>query len=456
MRYISYMNMADKSSALRRCLSVSWLIVMFLLSTGQACAVGGIRDAEIESTLKSYLAPLLEASGTGAGVVKIYILNDPEINAFVSGGSNIFIHTGLILEAKSAETLIGVMAHELGHITGGHIIKRGQEEGNILARQIISLGLSAAAAASGQGQAAVAILSAGQQVSQRSLLSFTREQEQYADQRGLEYLRKSGIPANGLLSLLEMLRRREDNYYGGETKYLRTHPLSKERIAHIRGHLSSPAPKVSPDIQKRFSRMQAKLRGFLLSPDEALSYYTGQDSLEADYARAVAWHRKNEKIKALEAIKRAEQKLPKDPYIKELEGQILFESGDIKAAIAAYTDADKLMDEPLIKLGLAQALLADDEKASLIRALNILRGIEGQEAHNPMLWQLSASGEGKAGNIAKSRIASAEYNLIIRNYDEAIKNAHAVKNDPKAPSPLQIRASDIERFALGEKKNERK
>ncbi len=428
------------------------LSVLTFLLAQPVLAQSFIRDAEIEQTLRVYATPIFRSAGLTPENVRIFIINDPSINAFVAGGSNLFIHTGLLLAADEPSMLVGVIAHETGHIAGGHLAQGSEQLANAQIGTILSYVLGAAAGlAGGGGDAGAAIITAGQQVAQRNFLSFTRMNEQAADTAALTYLDSNNISSSGLLKLLEKLRIKETVYNGKIDPYALTHPLSKERIGHIRGHLlhsKIPEGKIPSNYAKLHRRMVAKLQGFLQPPQTTLSQYPAQDtSLEAHYARAVAYHRLSrldESLKEMESLLKAS---PNDPFFLELKGQILAESGKNAEALDYYRKSvNALPDSALLKQEYGAVLLAQ-KPPQYKQAKDQLKQSTLLDNSNATAWQYLGQSYAALGDKGQASLAYAEAEMLNNKPQDALRHiAAALENLPEA-SPAQLRAEDIQEEA---------
>jgi predicted Zn-dependent protease len=253
------------TSAARRLVRSFMLALALVFAAQPAAAQSVLRDSETELLFRDISKPLIEAAGLNPASVKVVLIQDPEINAFVATGQVVYIHTGLIAAADNANQLQAVIAHELGHVAGGHAIRIYEGTGAATKISILSLVLAAAAAAAGAGDAAMGVLAAGQQAAMGNLLSFTRAQESSADLAGASYLSKAGISGQGSLEFFKKLGNQEFRLaIPQEDSYGRTHPLSSERIASLTQiYKADPAwtRKTDPAIEARFQRVKAKLLG---------------------------------------------------------------------------------------------------------------------------------------------------------------------------------------------------
>jgi predicted Zn-dependent protease len=443
---------------LRRNLFVFSLILLLgvFSATPAQARVSLIRDAEIEQTLRLYSDPVFKQAGLAPQSIRIFIVNDPSINAFVAGGQNMFIHTGLLQTADTPEMLIGVIAHETGHIAGGHLAQGAEKLRNAQLGTLLSYILGAAAAVGGAGDVGPAIMTAGQQVAQRNLMSFSRMNEQAADQAALSYMDALGYSVEGLLSLMEKLRTKENLYAGQIDPYALTHPLSRDRIAHIRGHLLQQEGKTQPisaDFKTRMERMRAKLEGFINNPQSVLNRYPATDtSLTARYARAVAYHRLSQLKPALVEIDALIATAPEDPFFNELKGQILFESGQLAEALPYYEKAVQLLpDSALLKTDLGRTLLAQTPPRHE-EALRQLKQSSVMDNTNIMTWKLLGSAYGARGEKGEAALAYAEASLLENEPEEALRQVTQALDALSPDSPSRLRAQDLQTEAMRQKR----
>lgn len=443
---------------------IRFLVIVLLMSLmaqpANARSLSLIRDAETEKLLRDYSDPILQAAGLEPSTVRIFIVNDPSINAFVAGGANMFIHTGLILASENPNMLKGVIAHEAGHIAGGHLARGAEALQNAQLSTILSYVLGAAAGLAGGGDAAAGIMSAGQHVAQRNLLSFTRVNEQAADQAALSYLDATNIPATGLLELMEKLRAKEHVYLGQIDPYAVTHPLSKERIANIRGHILQQGKKATESLSTadtdRHARVVAKLKGFINDPQLTLNN-TPEEGTANKIARIVAYHRQSNTQKALKEITSLIAKEPNNPYFIELKGQILVESGRHKEALSYYNKAVQLLpNSGLLRTDYARTLLSQKNPNYTLAAKHLQKASQ-QDSTNALTWQLLGQSHAQLGNNGQAALAYAEASLLRDEAELARRYAtEALDKLPKS-SPALLRAQDAreEAIRLQKKKKEK-
>jgi len=419
-----------------------------------------IRDAEIEHTIETYATPILQAAGLSPQAIDIYIIEDRTLNAFVIPGNRMFLHTGLLMNSKSPLELIGVIAHEAGHISGGHIAGRGEELRNASIKAVLTMILGmGAAAASGDGRAAGAVMGMGQDAALRGLLSFTRSQEQAADQAAVTYLRRSGLSPEGLRDFMGTLEGQEVLLTSSQDPYLRTHPLTRERISFLDQAVRQSqysGQDVPAHLQTLHDRMRAKLIGFLEPERRVLQRYPEEDlSLPARYARAIAAHRSGNMALALERVDELIAEWPADPFFHELRGQILLENGRLADAVPSYRQAVSLEpNAPQMRLRMAQAQVGLGEPSQDREALDNLNRVLSSESDNPSAWRLKAIAEGRLGDTGMAALSLAEMHYAEDNWREARGQAERARRLLDAGSSAWLRASDLAEIAEREEERE--
>ncbi len=421
-----------------------------------------IRDAEIEGLLRLYTKPIFQAAGINPGAVKVYVINDPRINAFVAGGQRIFVHTGLLTQAKTPNEVIGVLAHETGHIAGGHLARMGIELDRASATAIIGTlaGMAAMTGAALAGKREVAkagqgLMIGSQGFAQRNVLAYQREMEAAADQAALKYLNATGQSARGMLSLFDRLANQSIASLEHADPYVQSHPMPMDRIRNL--EVAAKKSKTfgksdRPEMLLRHHLMQAKLIGFLQPPQMVFQRYPKSDtSLPARYARAIAMFRSGDTRNALPVLDGLIEELPEDPYFWELKGQALLEGGSPSKAIAPLRQANKMLPtNGLIQILLAQALLGTEDRGNAEQALKMLREARKSEGETPALYKFMAMAYGQLGDIPKADLSTAEYGLLQGDKELALEKARVAAASFKTGSPEWLRANDIVNFAAKE------
>ena len=410
-----------------------------------------LRDAETEQLLKDMAYPLIEASELEPENVEIVLINDTSINAFVAGGQAIYVHAGLINAAETANEVQGVLAHELGHITAGHVVRFGERTSQAQGITILSLLLGVGAALAGAGDAALGALMAGQQAAVGSFLAFNRNQEAATDLAGARYLSGAGISGRGMLEFFDRLRDleiRRGFSQSDEAAYSRTHPLAGDRIQTLRGILSEDAAWDAPDdpeLQARFLAVRAKLYGYLAETQRTLQQYPESDQgVPARYARAYAYHKDAQVEKAIAEADSLLAQEPDNPYFLELKGQILLESGRPDEALEPLRRAtDITLGQPLISGMFGHALIATEDESNFDEAERVLRAAVARDRFNPFAWYQLGVVYAARGDIPRARLASAEQQVMSRRYPEALRSAQAAEAGLPVGSPDWIRAQDI-------------
>jgi predicted Zn-dependent protease len=442
---------------LSRILSVLLVSSLALVGEARAQDVGLLRDAEIEDIIRTYATPIWHAAGLDPDAVHIYIVADPTLNSFVAGGQNLFMNSGTIMRSESPNQLVGIMAHETGHIAGGHLARSEEALRNATIQNIIGLVVgAAAAAASGNAGAGAAAILGSASVAQRSFFAFSITQEASADQAALTFLDRSGQSARGLLQFFEILQQQEVLTAGHQDPYMRTHPLTDQRVEYVREHVlhsrfsDVPDPPAWIELHKR---MKAKLAAFLGSPPQVLAGIKPDDnSVSARYERAIAYYRVPDLKQAVPLIDALIQDYPRDPYFRELKGQMLFENGRIGEAVAPYEEAVRLDPQSaLLRVEVAQVQLETNDDALVPKALANLNEAVRFEDRNPEAWRFLAIAHGRSNNMGMMALALAEEGIADGNYGEARQQAaRALKLLPAGPA--KQRALDIQEEAKREGK----
>jgi predicted Zn-dependent protease len=437
------------------------LALSFTALVQPAAAQSILRDAETEVLLRDMSRPIVQAAGLRPENVQIVLINDKEINAFVAGGQIVYIHSGLIQGADNANQVQGVIAHELGHITGGHIIRFNEGAKAATGIMLLSMLLGVAAMAAGAGEAGSGIMAAGQQAAMGKFLAFSRTQESSADAAGAEYLGKAGISGKGSLEFFRKLQNMEFRLaIPQEDSYARTHPLSGERLSVLEGVYKAQASwdaKTDPALEARFQRVKAKLTGFVADPKQTLQLYPETNkTVPARYARAYAWHKSAYPDKSIGEVESLLRDNPTDPFFLELKGQVLLESGRPKEALEPLRDAvARAPDQPLISAMLGHALISTEEKTHFEEAKKVLRSAISRDNTNPFAWYQLGIVYSREGDEARAALATAErYNLEGRTR-LALANAETALQGIPTGTPDWIRAQDIAMVSRAEVQKEK-
>jgi predicted Zn-dependent protease len=386
--------------------------------------ISTIRDEETETFLKEITRPVFKSAGLSANSIKIIIVNDDSINAFVSGGQNIFVNTGIVTELDDPSGLIGILAHETGHIKAAHILQKGdragEASGSLIAGYVLGIGSVLLGA---PAEAGFAVASAGQQVATRNFLSYSRKYESEADSVALNILRDVGISPQGLVDVLRLLKQKISINMGKIDEYSTTHPVTDDRINFLLNAMKADPTLDKPSPTKyvrSFKRIKAKIIAFLGDSERVMRLYGGKNTEESYYAMAILAHKKGDYKTSMEYINRLIEAAPNDPYYIELKGQVAYESGRIQESIDAYKKA--LSKKPgavlfTLKLAISQAALAD--KANLQQALSGLKTVVAIEPKNQLALRNLGIVHGKLGEIGLSYMYLAQDAVLSRKFDDA-------------------------------------
>lgn len=424
---------------------------LLVLGVQPVAAQSILRDAETEDFLQELSAPLVEAAGLEPGNVDIVLINDPSINAFVAGGQAVYLHSGLIDAAETANEVQGVVAHELGHITGGHIIRQGDGMAAANRISILSLIAGLGAALAGAGDAAMGVMMAGQRAAMGKFLAYNRGEESSADAAGAQYLSDAGISGRGSIAFFKKLQNQEFRYgysQSDEAAFTRTHPLSGDRIARLRDTYQRDPAWEAPDdarLERRFRRIKAKLSGYLEEPQRTLNSFPASDTgVPARYARAFAYHKAARVDQALAETDALIAQDPDDPYFLELRGQVLLESGRAEEALVSLRRATELTRaEPLIATLFGHALIATEDRDNYAEAEEVLRAAVAKDRYNPFAWYQLGVVYAARGDMPRARLASAEQQVMNREYAMALRSAQAAEAGLPEGTPDWLRAQDI-------------
>ena len=418
-----------------------------------------IRDAEIEGLMRLYSKPIFKAAGLNPSAVHVYLIADPSINAFVAGGQRIFIHTGLITRSPTPNAVIGVFAHETGHIAGGHLAKMNSQAQLASVEAIVGMLAGAAVlvggAASGNADAARAgqgIMLGTQSSAGRGFLTYQRGMESTADQSALKYLNATQQSPKGMLQLFDILSHEAIASLHGADPYAYSHPMPLDRIEAL-----SVAAKASPYFDKlddpalllRHKLAQAKLSGFMESPQAVFQRYPESDnSLPSRYARAIAMFRRGDLKNALPIIDSLTSELPQDPYFWELKAQAFLENGQADKGLPAIERARQLLpNNGLLEVLNAQVLLGSENPAHADAAIRLLQIAKREEPDMPSIYKFMAQAYAMKQDVARAQLATAEYAYATGDRKLALDTAKSLQGRFPLGSPEYLRANDLVTFA---------
>ena len=412
-----------------------------------------IYDTEIENIIRSYLEPILGAAGIQPGSVRFHLIRWDAPNAFVARGRRMFLTTGLLRRTTHPRQVIGVLAHETGHIAGGHLARLDTMLRDAATPMLVSAVIGAVLGTlSGDAGVAIATMSAGQHLAQSQLLSFSRTQERSADRAAVHFLDRTRQSSRGLLEFMETLDEYQSLFVSRKEQkrisYRVTHPLTTNRIEFLRKHVEnskfSDVP-VPAELVAAHKRIVAKLDGFIELPARTFRKYpTSDTSVAARYARAIAHYRQSDFANALSAISALIADSPDDPYFLELKGQILFETGKVADALPYYRSAvEKLPNAPLLRIGLAHVMIETNREALLKPAIFHLEEAIRYDDTIVLAWRLAATAYGRTGRLGEAALASAEFAMRTGRLDDATRMAERAKRSFKEGSTGRLRAEDL-------------
>ncbi|WP_293970957.1 M48 family metalloprotease [Sphingomonas sp.] len=422
-----------------------------LLAVEPVAAQSILRDAETEQFLEEISAGMAKSAGLAPGALKLVLVGDNSINAFVAGGQIIYINSGTIEQSDNYNELQGVIAHELGHIEGGDAVRTGLAASSAMRVTLLSLLLGAAAMAAGAPEAGMAAMMAGQSAAEGKFMAYSRQQEGSADASAVRHLTDAHLSGKGMVSFFSKLRREEYRLTPSYTKidtYDVDHPMTDDRERFLRDTLSATPywnQPLDPALQARFLRIKGKLIGYMDDPDLVLRKYPESDqSPAALYARAYAWHRGAYPERAVQEIDRLVATAPHDPYLLELKGQILLESGKPVLAIPPLREATvRSGSNPLISSTLGHALVASDDPANLAEASKVLKVAVQRDNENPFAWYNLGLVYTKMGDEPRAALASAEKFSLEGNPGLAMRSADMAMRGIPVGTPDYLRAQDI-------------
>lgn len=416
--------------------------LLFNTLTAPLAARGILRDADIEHGLNVLADPILRAAGLSPSRVKIRLVDDNSLNAFVIDGSAIFIHSGLINRLGSAGELQAVIAHEAAHIANGHATRRIRNAGNAQRNAMAGLALAVAAAVSGNGEASLGLAAGAQGAAMRNFLSHTRAEESAADQSSIEYMRRAGIDPRGAARVLEIFKGQEALSRGRQDPYVLSHPLTRDRLRAVEARAHSvPEQADSQTMAYWFARVKGKLSAFQHSPRQTLRRVRSSDDTISAMRRAIAYHRRPEPAKAIREMGALMQRQPNDPYLWELYGQILLENRKTPEAAQAYANAVRLApNNAQILAGHGRALLALGNAGEAVRVMERARA---RDAQDPRLMRDLAQAYAQTGQNAMAALATAERYMMSGRLDDAERMAQRAAGALPNGSASWQRAEDV-------------
>ena len=430
-----------------RQIATCFVATLLFMSLPSAAYASMVRDTELESGLQQLMAPLLEAANYPPNSIAVRIIIDPDYNAFVAGEQIIYLNSGLILNAKSAEELVGVMAHEIGHIKAGHLQRRDASIADANSASALATLAAIAVAAGGGGDAAVGVLIGGQDQVTRKLLKTSRHDEAVADEIGLSLLEKSGISANGLRNMMQRLAAQRALPESRQSRYYQTHPDAAERLSVYLDHFSRQTGRTTPiksEILALVDRVETKLRAYAEAPQSVLQQFDDVTNLVHLYAKSIALYRRGELEAAMTVIDNLIKMTPQDAFFHEFRGDILMSMAKPKAAAQAYEQAISIRpDSPQILLNYGRALIASGKAKDLTNAISALEQARDGEPKWAFVYRQLAIAYGRAGQLADADITLADEALMIGDTQQAINMAKRSLLHGTVRDEIKNRANDI-------------
>ena len=425
---------------------------LVLAAAAPASAQSAIRDTEIESIIHEWADPVFTGMGLEPSEIELLLINDQDLNAFARRGRIMGVNTGLILRTTSPNELLGVIAHEAGHIRNRHTLRDGVQNAG-MQPMLMTMALGALAIAAGAPDAGAVLLGNSQYFGTLSALRYMSHQEGEADNTGARALEAAGESGRGLVTFFENFRSQEVFSDARRYPYFRSHPLSSDRIENLRRFVAEQphyAHRDSPERLAQHALILAKIHAFMDNPRETLRDYPETDvALPARYARAIAWYRDGQTDRALDAVDVLLSEQPENPYFWELKGQILFEEGRPAEAIGAHQRSVEIKpDAPLLRINLAHALIETRDPARLDAAVDQLKRATALEKDNSMAWRLLSQAYASQGKEGEARLASAEMYFAIGAEREATQFALRARDMLQRGTAEWTRAMDIV-FASG-------
>jgi len=420
-------------------------LIWLALTPAQAATL--LRDAEVERGLKALAQPILQAAGLNARNMRILVVDDPSLNAFVINSRSIFLHSGLIMKVKTPEELQAVLAHEAAHIANGHLSRRAAnfQASRTAAGIGIALSLLAGAAAGDAGAGVGAAIGA-QNSAQRNFFAHTRAEETAADQSGVRFMADAGVNPQGAVDVLDLFRGQELLSVGRQDPYVRTHPPTRQRLSIMKGFAAATKGDFSTknSAQTWFDIVQGKTNAFKRAPSWTLTRTKGKSDHISLMRRAVAQHRASDITASQKTMKALLRKSPQNPFVHELNGYLLFETRQYRAAVQSYKKALSLAPkEPLIQAGYGRALMAIGTQEATREALKVLSASQKRDGLNAFALRDLALAHSKLGQNGMAALVTAErYALLGRGKDAQILAQRAVSLLPKGSTGWQ-RAQDV-------------
>ena len=447
--------MLQINKILQKGLAAAILLLPFFYGTAQAEGLKLITDEETENILDQIISPLMQKAAQPYSRGHIHIIEDNSLNAFVADGNHLFINTGTLIKADNVNELAGVIAHEIGHIKGGHILRQKLEIREMNSLSLLSAALAGTAGIlSGRADAAFAILLGGQSSALNKFVHYRANEERAADETAVKLLKATGQSPKGILAFMKKIAKQNSLSGKEETPYFRTHPMTPERIAFFEKAVENNNLPTTSKYDNDFKRVQIKLKAYLDNPKTIISELNRcADKIDCQYGLAIAYFRNLQFERAFNIADRLVVQEPKNPYFYEIKGQMEMESGKIKQAQNSYSEAYKLA--PLsndIRFGYAFAILENNpSKQDAKKAIELLNAIILKDANNFRAWTMLAKAYGINDDMARANWAAAESLAIIGNWEAAERKLKEAEKLTPTPQ-LKIKIDDLKERIKQEKK----
>lgn len=432
----------------------NFFILPWIIYTGSAAPLefsdgNVLRDAEIEDVFHDFSDPILRVAGINPKDVQIYLVSSPEINAFSALGNLIVLNTGLILKTQNVDELLAVLAHEIGHLAGRHVIRTLEAINQAQNRGLLTAALGTLLAiATGRADAAIAGLMGANQIAERSFLAYSRDQESAADQAAIRYLSQLHWPLQGLVSLTKHFQDQDLLSDKRQDLYIRTHPLGKDRLMAAEIALQHhPDGKLPPEFQEKYHWVKVKISAYMLPAKQVLQKYSPPKDARGYYACAIACYRLGDHANALTHVNKllSLEKNHPNPYVYELRAQILFDQGKLREGL---TDIQKALSlshppSPLLKVLAAQMMIESSDKVLIQQAIDLLETIKLKEQDNGETWRLLSIAYGKQENMGQMSLCLAEMALLQGDFPRAKNQAQRALHFLPPQTPATLRTQDI-------------
>lgn len=417
-----------------------------------------VRDAEIEALLNDYVVPLLKAAGISRNRVDVVLVNSKSFNAFVSG-TKIFVNLGAIVDSETPNEIIGVLAHEIGHLAGGHQDRLRQQIDRAQTIAVVStiLGVATSIAAGSQGSRAGAsagagIAAGGAELATRGLLSYQRTEELAADRAAVDYLNATKQSTKGILKTFEGFQKDLALVRDRVNPYRLSHPLPRERIAALE-ILAQESPyfnkKDPAELQVRHDKARAKILAYTYGPSAVDgAFANAKGSVAHQYGEAISTQLYRNPRNAIPMIDKLIKSSPNNAYYHEIKGEVMLKAQDAKGAVKAFSDAVRIdgARSPTMMVGLGHALVLSGTQEDLRRAVGELEVAISLDPANSNAHRHLAMAYGRLGDTGSANLATAEAQFYAGQYKSAKQFAARAKRAFPQNAPQWLRADDILRF----------